>query len=530
MLRVCLYARFSTEKQTESSIDDQLRICRLRVKREGWKEVSCHYDMAVSGSTAVGSRSGGAEMLNSALVGRFDVLILEGLDRLSRDLIEQEQIVRRLEHRGIRIIGVSDGYDSRLAARKVLRGVRGLINELYLDDLRHKTHRGQTGQIDRGYIAGGKSYGYDIVKKQHGSIYQINAEQAKWVQWIFKEYAEGASIQKIAHELNRLGIESPRNGGWAVSGLYGSPIKGSGILNNQLYVGTLIWNRSQWIKNPDTGARQRIERPKEEWKVVQVPELRIIDDAVWQRVRDRIDHGRDATGRKKSGKKGVSLFGGMMTCPHCKGPMIAVNTRSYGCNTSKDKGKSVCQGFLIKRELVDGRLLAVLREDLLSVEAAEKFEKYFREAVYRLVQLNKKEEQHFIDRLAAIDQDLTRVVDAITKVGISDVLAVRLKNLEAEKTAVVEHLQQQRKETNVQLPNMKVLFKEALLRLNEVLDTQPEKARPILNAIFGKVEFSINEKNEAWAQIEAAQALNYAVEPFLKMVAGAGFEPTTFGL
>lgn len=61
---------------------------------------------------------------------RFDVLLVESLDRLSRNLVEQETVIRRLEHRGIRIIGVSDGYDSASGTgRKLLRGVRGLISE-----------------------------------------------------------------------------------------------------------------------------------------------------------------------------------------------------------------------------------------------------------------------------------------------------------------------------------------------------------------------------------------------------------------
>jgi hypothetical protein len=82
-----------------------------------------------------------------------------------------------------------------MGGRKIMRGVRGLINELYLDDLRYKTHRGQSGQVGRGYIAGGKSYGYDIVKTESGSKYVINDAQAKWVQFIFDQYVAGASAK-----------------------------------------------------------------------------------------------------------------------------------------------------------------------------------------------------------------------------------------------------------------------------------------------------------------------------------------------
>ena len=150
-MRAVIYARFSTELQSVASIEDQARLCRERATALGLTVVAVHSDCAISGATPVNRRPGASGCVADALAGRFDVLLIESLDRLSRDLVEQETVIRRLEHRGIRIIGVSDGYDSNSGAgRKLLRGVRGLISETYLDDLRAKTHRGLTGQIERG--------------------------------------------------------------------------------------------------------------------------------------------------------------------------------------------------------------------------------------------------------------------------------------------------------------------------------------------------------------------------------------------
>jgi len=82
-----------------------------------------------------------------------------------------------------------------------------------------------------------------------------------------------------------------------VSALYGSPNKGSGVLNNELYVGRYFWNRSKWIKNPDTGKRERFIRPDNEWQSVLRPELRIVEDELWQVVRDRMSSPRRTGGR-----------------------------------------------------------------------------------------------------------------------------------------------------------------------------------------------------------------------------------------
>ena len=117
-MRACLYARYSTDKQRESSIDDQLRAARERAEREGWRIVTQHADQGVSGSTPVARRPGGKLLLADALAHRFDILIVEGLDRLSREIGEAETITKRLEYQGIRIIGTADGSTARRGERR----------------------------------------------------------------------------------------------------------------------------------------------------------------------------------------------------------------------------------------------------------------------------------------------------------------------------------------------------------------------------------------------------------------------------
>src|SRR5260221_14310316 len=105
-------------------------------------------------------RPGGRVLMADAFAARFEVLVLEGLDRRSRDIGEQDRVVKRLEYRGIRIIGVSDGYDSQAAGRRIMRIARGLVSELYLDDLRAKVHRSLSAKAARGRHVAGLSYGY----------------------------------------------------------------------------------------------------------------------------------------------------------------------------------------------------------------------------------------------------------------------------------------------------------------------------------------------------------------------------------
>lgn len=370
-MRVALYARFSSDLQRQTSIDDQLRAARARAAAEGWQIVLERSDSAVSGATPFAMRPGSKALLADALAGRFDVLIVEGLDRTFRDVGEQEAIVKRLEHRGIRIIGTSDGYDTQAKGRKVMRIARGLVNELYLDDLSEKTHRGLVGNFQRGMSAGGRSYGYRTEDAPGGRRMVIDEAEAKHVRWIFERYAEGWSPVAIAHELNRQEIPSPRGGTWVVSALHGTAQRGLGLLNNALYEGRVIWNRRQWLKDPETGARRYVERPRSEWMERDAPELRIVDAWLWEATRRRMDGthlaGASISGSQKGSPRARTLFGGLLRCPVCSGAIVAVDARRYGCSVHKDRGPAVCSSTaMVPRKAVDTRLLAFVREDLES--------------------------------------------------------------------------------------------------------------------------------------------------------------------
>ena len=527
-MKSTIYARYSTDKQRESSIDDQVRLCRNRAESEGFDVTSVYSDDGVSGSMPVARRSNGGRLIADALSNRFDVLLVESLDRLSRDQVEQESIIRRFEHRGIIIIGVSDGYDSRMDGRKIMRGVRGLINELYLDDLRHKTHRGQEGQVARGFLAGGKSYGYNIIKTDAGSRPEINEKEAHWVKWIFTKYSEGWSARKIAVELNRQCIPSPRSGTWAVSGIYGSPAKGCGILNNEMYVGRYIWNRSQWVKDPDTGARQRICRPESEWKITEMPELRIVDDSLWQAVRNRMG----APGKKIIGRKATTLFGGLMTCPYCGGSIVAVNARSYGCTKRKDRGETVCKGILFPRAEADKNLMNILQDAMLTDDAIHEIE-----TQVHAILASRQKEQHQQDntaenRLKELNAEINRLVDAIASMGLSNALKSRLQAAETERDAL-QSRQRLQKVASRPMHETDILsrIQKKIKEMKTVLESDTKRARKIVADMLGEIKISESSGNVIAEYDNATQKLLLVSSGVsINVVAGAGFEPTTFGL
>ena len=493
------YCRFSTDKQRETSIDDQARVCRAKAAELQMDIVTLHADNGISGRSPVIQRPGGRTLLADALAGRFEVLFVEGLDRLSRDSVEQEQIVRRLEHRGLRIVGCSDGYDTNAGKSRMLtRGLRGLINEAYLDDLREKTHRGLDGQLQRGFHAGGLSFGYRSVAEEHGHRLEVVREQAEIVRQIFEHYVQGWSTRRIAYDLNERGIRSARGGTWGASAIHGRAGRGAGVLNNELYIGRYVWNRSQWVKDPDTGRRQRMDRPVGEWRVIERPELRIVSQVQWEAAQKRARAPRQLGGGVGAGPKPRTLFGGLLRCSCCGGPMIAVDAYRYGCATAKERGPTVCHGVVAPRRAVDDRLLSAARELLLDPERIVELQDQVR--ALAAAQAQESGQASTAARAGTLDREIARIVDAIAAVGISPALQERLRTAERE----AEDLRRKavhRPVTAAHMNGVMAAYRKRLMDLQGALATDPPRAREALQQIFGDITIT-REGDEVWAETE----------------------------
>lgn len=115
----------------------------------------------------------------------------------------------------------------------------------------------------------------------------IDPVEAAVVRRIFEDYARGLSPKKIAEALNLERVPGPQGGHWGTSTIHGNRERGTGILNNELYIGRQVWNRLRYVKDPGTGKRISRLNPETEWVITEVPDLQIIDDALWEQVRSR---------------------------------------------------------------------------------------------------------------------------------------------------------------------------------------------------------------------------------------------------
>lgn len=515
-MKTAAYARYSSDQQRDASLDDQLRNCRTFCTRQGWPDPVEFTDAAISGARL--DRPGYQRLLAEA--HRFDVILVDDLSRLSRDSLEAARAVRQLKFAGVRVVSVSDGIDSARKDFKAGVGLRGLMSELYLDDLAEKTHRGLTGRALQGASAGGLPYGYSVVSAGQRAIHE---PQAAIVRRIYADYLAGASPREICARLNEERVPSPRNGQWAQSVVYGDVRRGIGILANPIYIGRQIWNRSHWTKHPETGRKVRKERPESEWITTEHPELAIITLEMWEAAQKRI-RGKRAPWVVVShgggpGRPPKHLLSGILRCEICGGPLVVVDRYRYGCATNKDRGATVCASRLrYPKALAEQALLAGIREQLLT---EQRFNQFQRETAALLKQAAPDLE---IVRRKLTDAEKVRdnVMAAIRAGIITASTKAELVTAEAAIVATQRELEEAKAYQPAQLlPRVRERWRSIVDRLADVA-RNVQQAREAIRELLGD---RIVIRNENGALIaEAPSSCEISV------VAGVGFEPTTFGL
>lgn len=286
-MRCAIYARFSTDKQDLLSIETRLMICRRDIVREGWQEVACFTDAAKSAATL--HRPGMGGLLAALEVGGIDIVYADAMDRLSRSQADIAMLFERLRFRGIILATRKEGRVTPLHI-----GMMGTINAEQLSATSEKTRDALVRRHAIGKNPGGSAYGYEKRIEHDGNgerikgLQEIVPAEAAVVVRIFEDYAAGLSPIAITRRLNAEGVPSPRSdkaGGhplgnaaaWTPNTLTGNAARGTGILNNLLYVGRRPYGKQTYRKNPDTGKRHAfINSEKQRASIVEGPELRIV--------------------------------------------------------------------------------------------------------------------------------------------------------------------------------------------------------------------------------------------------------------
>jgi site-specific DNA recombinase len=414
-----------------------------------------------------------------------------------------------------------------------------------------KIRRGQRGRVEAGKIPGGSSYGYRIIRQLHpdGSVStgerEIDLSQAAIVRRIFEEYADGIAPRQIAARLNHEAVPSPRGGQWNASTINGNRRRRNGILSNELYAGRITYNRQRFVKDPEMGKRIARPNPEREWVTREVPGLRIIEEELWERVREIKQRYSSRWGNKRQTKK--RLLSGLLKCGRCGGGMTISRGDRYYCSARREK--STCNADRgIAAHKLEERVLNGLKDILIGNEVLiDEFVAEFKRELTRLRKQSHGVSRRLIKDLQQVERGIKRCLDFIIGGdGAPGSVRDQLRRLEARKREIDADLKVQQGDMELAIhPNLPDLYRRKVASLQQVL--AEEAARPqvveIIRSLIDRIEIHPGEERGhcevlivgalaqiiAFAQQKTTAASSRGGGTSL-MVAGVGFEPTTFRL
>ena len=544
-MRIAIYARYSSDLQDERSIDDQVALCRdVMAKRFGGIEAGIYADYAISGAH-MANRPQINQLVSDAKDGKFDAVLAEDLDRLSRDQEHIAAIYKQLTYHQVKVLTVADGEINEMHI-----GLKGTMSAMFLKNLALKIRRGTTARAKAGSNPGGRCYGYETFHeigadgKAIRGQRRINEDQAKVVRRIFRQYANNVSPRAIAQGLNDDGIPGPTGGQWTASTINGNKARHHGMLFNELYIGFQIYNRVQMIKHPDTG--KRISRPNlpTDWVVTEIPELAIVDKEIWDKAQERKAAISElyTVAKKRRPKHPLS---GLVRCGSCGGSFTITNRTAMGCSTRRERG-TCDNAHRIKMEDLEKRVFDGLREKLLTPDVIEAaIDEYHKERA-RLRKLARANLQTYTKRRTALRGQIENMVNAIANRPDSTALVSKLAELENDLADVEQKLRDADDSPVIEIhPNALDDYKRAVTDLAETIRTTdaPNRAEAtsLIRSLIDHIEVHPTDQKretriEVFGILEALKNLaglpsgEVSAQCTVKVVAEEGLEPPTRGL
>lgn len=402
VLDVTLYLRFSSERQSEQSIEGQLRDCIAYCKRKDYRIVAVYVDRALTARKNVEKRVQFQQMIVDSSHHAWDLVIVWKLDRFARNREDSAVFKMRLRKNGVRVESATEAI-SKNPEGIILESVLEGIAEYYSADLSQKITRGIRESALKAHCVGGHvPLGYKLEDHK----YVIDPATAHIVQEAFQLYANGDSMADICRIFNTKGYRTAKGAEFNRSSF-------KSMFKNERYIGVYTYKD---IRMEDT-----------------IPP--IIDKALFDTVQQRLSKTADAPARGKA--KADYLLSGKLFCGHCGAPMNGESGTSktgaihnyYTCYSRKRKHG--CDKKPLKKDYIE----LIVAQDAMTLLTDDVIEEM---ADMAMAQSDRDlKENTRIPELTArkqeVEQSISNITKAVEKGVASDTLLNRLMDLEAEK-------------------------------------------------------------------------------------------------
>ena len=367
--KAVIYARYSSEKQTEQSIEGQVHVCSEYAKRNNIEIIDTYIDRAKSGRND--NREAFQKMLNDSANKTFSIVLVYALDRFSRNRFDSAINKALLKKNGVKLISATQPITENPEGILLESLLEGLA-EYYSAELSQKLTRGRRESIEKGqYVGGFITYGYKVVNKK----YEINPDEAKNVKLIYELYNRGHSYTDILNYLKNNMILNRNN-------IFFKKHQIKNILGNEAYIGIL--KSGEFINENGMPV--------------------IIDKNIFLEVQNQMK----TSYKRHSVANDNFLLTGKIICGECGANIIGDSGTSktkrtyyyYSCNNKKNKGscdlerypKEPLENFVVNviKENIDSQFISAIIKDIHQVIDDSDIKKDIDKLKQELLSINKK--------------------------------------------------------------------------------------------------------------------------------------------
>lgn len=399
-MNAVIYARYSSDKQREESIEGQIRECRAYADRNGIDIVGEYIDRAKSASKDLEKRKEFLRMIRDSRNGNFDFVIVWKIDRFARDQYDSIVYKRELEKNGVKVLSATEMISDSKEG-KIMEAFLRVMAEIYSDDLAEKVKRGHKENALKCQHNGGPTpFGYKVV--DHKLV--IDPLTAPVVKEIYQRYADGETIRQILEDLNNRGIRTSKGNPFTYPSF-------NTILKNRAYIGEYSYD----------GA------------VVPGGVPAIVPQEVFDKVQVRRERNKQAPAATKS--KTHFLLTTKLFCGECGALVVGDSGKSkngtvhhyYKCG--KAKREKACGLKAVRKEWIED---IVVEHTMLMLNNAPLMERL----TDRLFKLQGKESALLVllkKQLADVEKGIDNILNAIQMGIFTASTKDRLAALENEK-------------------------------------------------------------------------------------------------
>ena len=405
-----LYCRYSSNRQRDVSIDQQIEECTEYAEAHGIEIVKIYADRALTGTND--RRPQFQKLISEADGMDYQYVIVYALDRFARDRYDSAVYKRQLKLSGKRVLSATEPISDDPTGVLMEAMLEGW-NEYYSKELSRKIRRGMVFNAERCMANGKQPYGY--MRAADGSV-AIKEDEAAIVREIFGRVANGEVFADILRSLNDRGLKTSTGHDWTNSSIYS-------MLKNERYVG--VYSHS--------GIRIEGGAPA------------ILDRDLFNRVQYRLRSKKNPRSpQKRRRENGVYLLTGKIFCGECLSPMVGMSGTGrhgvlhyyYVCKGHRER--SGCGRKPLRRDDIELEVASAIRKYILTDESIV----ILADAAVARQAARKNDAGISIlhAELADVQKAIRNIVSAIEKGIVANATQQRLAELEQEEQELVERI------------------------------------------------------------------------------------------